>query len=232
MPLFDARMAVLKDRLADSRSGRVLFVAHCLLNENTRYPGGAFCPGVMPGVADLISGLDAGLVQVICPERVAWGGVDKRLVYGFMGLGRAPGMGAVSRLAFPLAWRLLNARMGWVARYTAAEIRDYLKNGMQVLGYVGVGGSPSCGVNHAPDVAKYFEWFAKTDPGRVTREEQNEVLARTTVPGRGVFIERLKKCLGPDADRVPFLEHDLLAEMAGKPSTLARDLRIAMGRGK
>lgn len=33
--------------MADARSGQVVFVSHCLLNQNTRYLGGAVCPGVV-----------------------------------------------------------------------------------------------------------------------------------------------------------------------------------------
>ena len=56
----------------------MVFVSHCLLNQNTRYPGGAVCPGVVvdaiaPYLAD-----GAGIVQMVCPEQRTWGGVSKR----------------------------------------------------------------------------------------------------------------------------------------------------------
>jgi hypothetical protein len=34
----------LIERLADARSNKVIFVSHCLLDENVRYLGGAFMP--------------------------------------------------------------------------------------------------------------------------------------------------------------------------------------------
>jgi uncharacterized protein YbbK (DUF523 family) len=56
----------------------VVFVSHCLLNQNVRYLGGATRPG---GVDDAIAALrrtGAGVVQMPCPEQRAWGGVCKR----------------------------------------------------------------------------------------------------------------------------------------------------------
>ena len=43
--VFPGTVRVLRNRLTDHRGGTVLFVSHCLLNENTRYMGGAFCAG-------------------------------------------------------------------------------------------------------------------------------------------------------------------------------------------
>ena len=36
------RLQVLLERLDDERSKKVVFISHCLLNENVRYLGGAF----------------------------------------------------------------------------------------------------------------------------------------------------------------------------------------------
>ena len=42
----------MRSKLRDERSGRVVFVSHCLLNQNTRYLGGAFRPGAVHEVVD------------------------------------------------------------------------------------------------------------------------------------------------------------------------------------
>jgi hypothetical protein len=41
-----ARLELLCDRLQDERSGKVLVLSHCLLNQNVRYLGGAVHPGM------------------------------------------------------------------------------------------------------------------------------------------------------------------------------------------
>ncbi len=76
---------VLLERLKDERSKRVIFVSHCLLNENTRYLGGAFRRG---GVDELVDGFQQeglGIYQMHCPEQRAWGGVLKRRLLPFYG---------------------------------------------------------------------------------------------------------------------------------------------------
>jgi predicted secreted protein len=63
--------------ICDERSRKVIFLSHCLLNENTRYAGGATRRGIVEEVIRpcLVEGL--GVVQMPCPEQIAWGGVLK-----------------------------------------------------------------------------------------------------------------------------------------------------------
>lgn len=42
-------------RLADARSNKVIFVSHCMLDENVRYLGGAFHSGAPPEAAQLVA---------------------------------------------------------------------------------------------------------------------------------------------------------------------------------
>lgn len=71
------RQLLLK-RLEDERSKRVIFVSHCLLNENTRYLGGAFRRGCVDELVDGFQQEGLGIYQMRCPEQRAWGGVLKR----------------------------------------------------------------------------------------------------------------------------------------------------------
>jgi uncharacterized protein YbbK (DUF523 family) len=80
-------------QLTDARGNRVVFLSHCLLNQNVRYLGGASQPG---GLTELATGyLDGGIgiCQLPCPEQRAWGGVLKRrmlVAFGSGGTWRAP----------------------------------------------------------------------------------------------------------------------------------------------
>jgi hypothetical protein len=38
---------VLRRALSDARSGQVVFLTHCMLNQNVRYQGGATRPGAV-----------------------------------------------------------------------------------------------------------------------------------------------------------------------------------------
>ena len=70
------RLRRLRSRLWDARSGRVVFVSHCLLNQNTRYLGGAFRPGAVHEVLDPFMQGGIGICQMPRPEQLAWGGGD------------------------------------------------------------------------------------------------------------------------------------------------------------
>lgn len=70
--------AHLPQPLPDARSGRVVFLSHCLLNQNTRYLGGAACPGVVIAAVERYVQDGTGIVQMPCAEQRAWGGVLKR----------------------------------------------------------------------------------------------------------------------------------------------------------
>jgi hypothetical protein len=68
-----SRQALLARRLADERGRRVAFVSHCLLNENTRYLGGAFKAGAAP---EIVTGLlEAGLgIRTSVPDGLCGSG--------------------------------------------------------------------------------------------------------------------------------------------------------------
>ena len=61
----ERRETLLSERLRDERGRRVVFVSHCLLNENTRYLGGAFHSGAVPEIAEL-QRLGIGIHQMRC----------------------------------------------------------------------------------------------------------------------------------------------------------------------
>lgn len=73
---------LLTNQLRDARGRRVVLVSHCLLNENTRYAGGATRPGAVAEIVEELVNAGCGIHQLPCPERVAWGGVLKRRSLG------------------------------------------------------------------------------------------------------------------------------------------------------
>jgi hypothetical protein len=77
-PKVDNRCAALQRTLTDARGHQVVFVSHCLLNQNTRYLGGATCSGVVTAAVMPFVDDGVGIVQMPCPEQRVWGGVLKR----------------------------------------------------------------------------------------------------------------------------------------------------------
>lgn len=219
----------LGERLADVRGGRVVFLSHCLLNENVRYLGGAARPGAVVEISELLGRSGVGMVQMPCPEERAWGGVLKsRLVRGY---------GAGQRWWSPLRGLAFRVGLAWtrqvyrrLARQLARQVRDYQRAGMEVVAIVGVGASPSCGVLSTLDLRAAGETLAGIDPSKVTRADFNrDVVASHVVTGRGLFMAELEARLARCRVTVPLLEHDLVAELAGTRSNVVSELARRCG---
>ncbi len=200
-------------QLADRRGRRIVFVSHCLLNENVRYLGGATRPGVVQEAIDHYTGGGIALYQMPCPEQRAWGGVRKSRMMRLYG----------SRA---LRWRFLRhvfvTGINWwsmpvyrrLARRVAADIADYVGSGFDVVEIVGVGASPSCGVSTTLDLNCALEAMARCDPSAIHRSIVNQrVVAPNVVEGQGMFIAALRHQLRRRGLDVRFLEHDLVGEL-------------------
>ncbi len=197
----DDRASRLSARLVDARSRRVVFVSHCLLNQNVRYLGGAEHPGVVPSAIEAYVREGVGLCQMPCPERVAWGGVMKRLVL------RAYGAKSIRRWRALLPFFLLYTRVRYwrIARRVAAEIADYVRSGFEVVGVVGVGDSPSCGVDHTLDLHRSLPVVASFDLDTLDAATFNERAVRSLLePGEGLFVAALRRQLKRRGVSVPF----------------------------
>jgi uncharacterized protein YbbK (DUF523 family) len=214
---------LLSERLTDDRGREVVFVSHCLLNENARYLGGAFHRGAVPEMLELLTS-GVGLYQMPCPEQRAWGGVLKRRMlraYGLRDSALYPLRGVLFRL---FVWQT-RVRYGRLARRVARDIADYSRAGVQVVGVIGVGGSPSCGIDTTLDLRRSFETVAACPLALIDRTTVNErAVAACRAPGEGLFIGALKRQLARRGLDVPFVEYDLIAEMRGapQPDSLAR----------
>lgn len=215
--MFNRKLADLQRALADERGRRVVFVSHCILNENVRYLGGAGRRGSIDEVVDGFQAAGVGICQMPCPEQRAWGGVAKRYLipmYGSKGTLRY-------RLRRPLT-RAFLWRTRWVyarlARRVAREAADYTRSGCEVTGVVGIGLSPSCGVFHTVDVDRSLEVIAACPVASADADRFNAALmASATTGGEGYFIRALRRSLARRGLDTPFAEHDLAGELRGDP---------------
>jgi predicted secreted protein len=203
------RVRQLERRLADARGHRVALLSHCLLDQNVRYLGGAGRAGGVQEVVDGYLSRGVGIYQMPCPEQRAWGGVRKRRLltaYGAGGTLRGP----VVRLLLPVFLRHTRRVYTRLARRVAADVRDYRRAGVEVVGVVGIGGSPSCGVRTTLDLTAAVDVLTRCPLAALDRRVLNDdVVAAHVRPGEGMFVCALRRQL---AD-VPFEEHDLLAEL-------------------
>ncbi|MBU1669936.1 MAG: DUF523 domain-containing protein [Actinobacteria bacterium] len=208
-------MGFFTERLEDDRGWKVVFISHCLLNENTRYLGGAFREGCVDEVLDEIRGRGLGIIQMECPEQRAWGGVLKK--YMWLGLGTRNGV--LLKLKRPLmAVFLWNTRRVCrkMAREIVRQVRDYLGSGFAVAGVIGIGGSPTCGVRNTVDIGKFSDYMLTADLDRLDRETLNrDGIRECGIEGRGLFIEALHTELHRKGISIDFYEYDLFQEMEG-----------------
>ncbi|MDK2463435.1 MAG: hypothetical protein QI223_01485 [Candidatus Korarchaeota archaeon] len=147
----------------DLRSKRVILLAHCLLNQNSVVFGKARRPGPVGELVKLLVDAGVGMVQLPCPELTHYG---LRRFWAVKEQFDNPGF---------------RARCRRIASEVAEVVGEYLRNGYEVLGFVGVNGSPSCGVREHGS----GDWMGDPrEAGGYSRE-----------PGPGIFVEELMRVL-------------------------------------
>jgi predicted secreted protein len=122
----------------------VAFVAHCMLNQNSKTAGGASCPGIYSPLVDELRAAGWRIEQMPCPE------------LAFTGLNR---FWAVREQLDTAAYRRHCQRL---AAAVAGAIMVHLERGDDVI-LVGLEGSPSLGVH-----------ITSSDPARGGRPEWAE----------------------------------------------------------
>ena len=166
----------------------VAFVAHCLLNQNSKTIGGAHCPGIYSPLVEALRKNDWRIEQMPCPE------------LAFTGLNR---FWAVREQYDTAAFRRHCRRL---ASAVAAAIEVHVKAGRDVV-LVGIEGSPSMGVcitSSDPKRAGRPEWPAGSDelaPGEGIYIEE----LRAELATRGITDPRAVRMIGitsqlPDHD--------------------------------
>ncbi|MEM5774763.1 MAG: CD3072 family TudS-related putative desulfidase, partial [Anaerolineaceae bacterium] len=158
----------------DQRSKRVILAAHCVLNQNAKIDRCAFYPGVMREVTLAILQAGVGFVQMPCPELMCLG-LDRQA--------RADHPGTVASEDTRVADCMAGGAAQRVCRQLAADlvyqIEQYRCNGFEVIGVLGINGSPTCGVE--------ISWRAD--------QEQSEP---------GVFIGLLQEACRQKGIELPF----------------------------
>jgi len=149
----------------DKRSKSVIFLAHCILNQNAKSDGTASYPGCIREILELICSTDFGIVQMPCPELHCLG-LDRGDVNG----STRPVLEENSRIRKTMCQSPFIVKMNHLAQHVVCQISEYVKNGFEVKGVIGINRSPSCGVESTSNHNK-------------------------EVNGKGIFIEELYNLL-------------------------------------
>ena len=113
----------------DRRSRKIVIVAHCILNQNSRVQGKAFYAGMIGKIVDTLRKHEIGIIQMPCPE----------LTYA--------GLARPRQTKKQYNTPAFRKHCRHIASSTVDQVEDYLRNGFRVIAIIGVEGSPTCGVN-------------------------------------------------------------------------------------
>ncbi len=163
----------------DKRSKKVLLVAHCILNQNAKIDRCAHFAGAVPEVVVRMIESGVGIIQMPCPELM------------FLGLDRqvdvdAPGTVETedTRVGWLMAGEQGQAFCRHIVNDLLFQIEEYQKNGFEVVGLVGINGSPTCGVE-----ISWFDDQESTEPGVFIRLLREALAAKNLdLPMRGIKV--------------------------------------------
>lgn len=145
---------------------KILLVSHCIINPHSKARGLARREKIEASrrvLEELLKDLDLGIIQLQCPELL------------YMGLGREPASRSLyDNPDFRKACRE-------IAEQVAKLVKEYEKEGVKTIAYLGVEGSPSCGV----------QWTH-------FKEDKAE-------RGMGVFTETLSEVMSSSGIQIAFL---------------------------
>ena len=163
----------------DRRSGRIIFISHCYLNQNAKVRGIARYPGVYQPLFDLLVESDVGIFQMPCPEM------------GYLGAKR---WGQVrDQYDTPMFRRYCQD----LAEGVVDQAEDYSKGEYRILAFMMVDGSPVCGLKRTPQPAVEGERWG----GMVWYLPEQHF-----IEGQGVFCEILQRDLMQRGlGEIPFL---------------------------
>jgi len=126
---------------ADKRGKKVVLLAHCILNQNAKIDRCAHYPGMLLEVVSALIAAGVGVIQMPCPE-LLYLGLDREAEHGAVTTVESEDSRVAGRMQDDAAQALCRR----LANDLVQQVEDYQKHGFEVIGVVGINGSPTCGV--------------------------------------------------------------------------------------
>ncbi|WP_353094898.1 CD3072 family TudS-related putative desulfidase [Tissierella praeacuta] len=173
------------------RNKKIVLVSHCIINSNSKVEGLSQYSGIFKEFIDIITEKGIGMIQLPCPEMI---------VYGIRRWGH------VKEQFDTLFYREQCREM---LKPIIQQTKSYIDAGYEIIGIVGIDGSPSCGVDYT---------CSGDFRGEISNNDELENILGTLkeVKGSGVFIEELKGYLDELGIELPFTainENDVYSSM-------------------
>lgn len=159
----------------DIRSKRVIFVAHCVLNQNSISDGTADYPSANVDVIHALMDAQVGIIQMPCPELCCLG-LDRGNIYG----AESPVVVENTRIRKEMQQAPASVRLVVLVDQVMLQIEEYYKHRFEIIGIVGINRSPCCGVD-------------------TTSDHDNEI------SGQGIFVAAIQKALAAKNLSIPVI---------------------------
>ena len=119
----------IKDKIDDARSGKLIFISHCLLNQNACVKGISSEAAMIKPLIKLLMDHDVAIYQMPCPEvsfcgQARWGQVKQQY-----------------------STPMFRRHCRQIAEQILDHVQNYTDTGHRVLGVVMRDGSPTCGLH-------------------------------------------------------------------------------------
>lgn len=185
----------------DKRGKRIIYLSHCLINQNLRFPGIAVESGALTELLISLIKNGIGIEPLPCLERLGWGGVRRQTFYKFFPIISKN----IGSRKFPIIKFFLRI---WIwnfkklckkeAKKILHQIQDYHKSGYSILGIITTNDSPTCGftktINLLELISKYKELGIKDEVfENPTLEKMKNLIPSLCVNGSGFFMSELIK---------------------------------------
>jgi predicted secreted protein len=179
------------------RSKKIVLVAHCLLNANSKVEGLEEFDAILKELMIFLINNSFGIIQLPCPELTShgikrWGKVREQYNNPFY-------RQHCEKIMEPII----------------DQLKDYLENDYKISGLIGVEKSPSCGVKESCSAKKWG--------GEISVNNIHNLDKTTIVNKNGVFIEFLRKEFKNRNFNIPFFGIDEL-NITNSIKTLEKNL--------
>jgi predicted secreted protein len=126
----------------DQRSKKVIFLSHCILNQNSISDGTAEQAGSISEIIKLLMDNNIGIIQLPCPELTCLG-LDRGNPEGYKSSVLVENSRIRDSLTIPKNQIIIQI----ISQQTVAQFQEYAKHDFKIIGIIGIDRSPSCGIN-------------------------------------------------------------------------------------
>lgn len=152
------------------RKKKILLMCHCILNANSKVEGLATYPSAITEIINPLIEMGIGIIQLPCPELTCygikrWGHVKEQFDNPYF-----------------------RRHCQKIFKPYIDQILDYTEQGYEIVGLLGIDGSPSCGV----DLTCSATWGGELE---ATEDLEARLGKVDMIPSPGVFISEIRKTL-------------------------------------